>query len=207
MKTKVAEQFLKLIDKHFNAKSKLNKIFNRNTVKVSYSCMNSMAQIVKAHNAKVTNNTVVADKPCNCQKKQNCPLNGRCQVTNIVYLANIVGNNDSKFYIGGSEHFKERFANHTKSFKHKQYEKETELSKYVWELKDSNHTYEIKWSILRKTTGYNNISQTCNLCASEKLAICLFKDKNKLINKRNELVSKCRHENKYLLRNFRYPNG
>jgi len=42
VKTKVGESFLKLVDKHFRNNSKLNKIFNRNTLKVSYSCMNNM---------------------------------------------------------------------------------------------------------------------------------------------------------------------
>ena len=39
-----------------------------------------------------------------------------------------------------------------------------------------------------------------------KLLICEFHDSSRLINKRSELVSKCRHQNKYILRNFK-PNG
>ena len=35
----VAKIFLSLIDKHFPKNSKLCKIFNRNTIKVSYSCL------------------------------------------------------------------------------------------------------------------------------------------------------------------------
>ena len=37
--TKVGHYFLKLLDKHFPRHHKLHKIFNRNTVKVSYSCI------------------------------------------------------------------------------------------------------------------------------------------------------------------------
>ena len=37
--TNIGATFLKLINKHFPKKSKLNKIFNRNTVKISHSCM------------------------------------------------------------------------------------------------------------------------------------------------------------------------
>ena len=211
VKTKVAEHFLKLIDKHFGPNSKLRKIFNRNTLKVSYSCMSNMAMIIKAHNTKVTSQRVESEKPCNCRSKQDCPLNGRCQETNIVYRAEIVSNNEqqnSKFYIGlTGPSFKDRFANHKTSFKSREYEKDTELSKYIWKLKDLKTPYEIKWSILRKTSGYSNISKSCSLCTSEKLAICDFGDKSKLLNKRNELVSKCRHENKFLLRNFKLPNG
>ena len=36
--TKVGHYFLKLLEKHFPRHHKLHKIFNRNTVKVSYSC-------------------------------------------------------------------------------------------------------------------------------------------------------------------------
>ena len=42
VKTNVGKMFLKLIGKHFPRGHKLNKIFNRNTVKVSYSCLPSM---------------------------------------------------------------------------------------------------------------------------------------------------------------------
>ena len=40
--TNVAKTFLQLVTKHFPRSHKLHKIFNRNTVKVSYSCMNNM---------------------------------------------------------------------------------------------------------------------------------------------------------------------
>ena len=48
---KVGQKFLKLIDKHFPVGCKLRKVFNRNMVKVSYSCMPSMGSIIKQHNA------------------------------------------------------------------------------------------------------------------------------------------------------------
>ena len=48
--TRVGQKFLKLIDKHFPVGSKLRKVFNRNTVMVSYSCMPSMGSIIKQHN-------------------------------------------------------------------------------------------------------------------------------------------------------------
>ena len=52
--TNIGKSFLKLIDKHFPEGSQLNKIFNRNTVKVSYSCMSNVASIIKSHNKKVS---------------------------------------------------------------------------------------------------------------------------------------------------------
>ena len=175
--------------------------------------MNNMDQIIKAHNNKITNPSETPDKPCNCKIKQSCPLNGACQATNIVYKAEVIDNKDptnKKTYIGISQpSFKERLSNHKKSFKHKKYEKETELSKYIWRLKETKTKFNIKWSILRRTSGFSNITSSCNLCTSEKLSICNFKDKKNLLNKRNELISKCRHQNKYLLSNLRdsHENG
>ena len=51
VKTNVAKMFLQLIDTHFPPANKLHKIFNRNTVKVSYNCT---SQLIKRHNKKVT---------------------------------------------------------------------------------------------------------------------------------------------------------
>ena len=42
--TNVAKTFLSLIDKHFPMDKKLNKIFNRKTIKVSYSCLPNVKQ-------------------------------------------------------------------------------------------------------------------------------------------------------------------
>ena len=41
VKTKVGKSFFRLLDKHFPRSHSLYKIFNRNNVKVSYSCMNN----------------------------------------------------------------------------------------------------------------------------------------------------------------------
>ena len=50
--------------------------------------------------------------------------------------------------------FKERFRNHIKSFNHKKYSNETELSKYVWHLKENNTDYTIKLSIIKNSISY-----------------------------------------------------
>ena len=46
VKTNIACSFLHLVDSHFPAGHKLHKIFNRNTVKVRYSCMNNVRSII-----------------------------------------------------------------------------------------------------------------------------------------------------------------
>ena len=60
-----AQTLLKLIDRHFPRLSRFYKIFNRNTIKVSYSCTDNIEQHVKKHNnyaqqkRKVTYNLVI----------------------------------------------------------------------------------------------------------------------------------------------------
>ena len=50
--------------------------------------------------------------------------------------------------------FKERYANHTSSFRHKKDSNKTELSKHIWKLKEKNQDYTIKWSILKQPISY-----------------------------------------------------
>ena len=53
VKTRVGHRFLQLVRKHFPKGSALNKIFNGNAIKVSYSCLPNVASITKAHNSSV----------------------------------------------------------------------------------------------------------------------------------------------------------
>ena len=48
--TNVGQSFLRIIDEKFPAKHPLLKIFNHNTVKVSYSCMPNIKQTIDRHN-------------------------------------------------------------------------------------------------------------------------------------------------------------
>ena len=72
--TNVGKRFLNLLDKHFPPNNQLHKIFNRNTVKVSYSCTPNVGSIIKSHNKKLTNTESKQMKDCNCRKKEECPL-------------------------------------------------------------------------------------------------------------------------------------
>ena len=67
--TNVAKTFFQLINGHFLKPHILHKIFNRNTVKVSYSCMESMAKIYKRHNSKIISILRNQLTLCNCQVK------------------------------------------------------------------------------------------------------------------------------------------
>ena len=94
--------------------------------------------------------------------------------------------------------FKKRFNNH-RSFRHQRLEKSTELSKRVWEHKNIGHDYQIQWSVIKEAASYRYGAKICSLCLVEKLLIIKAKPEV-LLNKRSELISKCRHKNKFLLK-------
>ena len=122
----------------------------------------------------------------------------------IVYKATILTGNtqDTKHYIGmTSNTFKERYRNHIKSFTHKKYSNETELSKHVWHLKQNKTNFTIKWSIIKKSISYTGGSKRCNLCLEEKISI--LKEKNNcLLTKRSEIVSACQHKSRFQANNL-----
>ena len=97
------------------------------------------------------------------------------------------------------KNFKERYNNHTATFRNRSKEKSTELSKYIWELKNCNLNYGLKWSIACKVHPYTGGTRKCDLCLTEKLTI-MKADLKSLLNMRDEFVSKCRHMNKFTLR-------
>ena len=73
VKTNVGRIFLKLIKKHFPEGNSLNNIFNKNTVKVSYSCMGNISSIISSHNKNILNPGSNAGYGCNCRSKESCP--------------------------------------------------------------------------------------------------------------------------------------
>ena len=179
MVTKVGHYISKLLDKHFPRQQKLHKIFNKNTLKVSYSCTKSIKPIINSHNKKVShqNRPCPDEKQCNCIKKELCPLKGKCQAENIVYEATITCNKQTygeNIYIGIAETtFKKRYSNLKKSFNLAAYKNDTELSKEFWKIKRRNFVPKIKWRILRKRSRFNRSSLRCNLCLNEKLEIAI----------------------------------
>ena len=52
----LGKEFLKLVDKHFPDSHFYNKIFNRKTVKISYSCMSNVKSLIQSHNKTVISN-------------------------------------------------------------------------------------------------------------------------------------------------------
>ena len=102
--------------------------------------------------------------------------------------------------------FKERYTNHQTSFRHPSKRNETELSTYIWDLKDLKKSFRVKWRILRSWQPYSNVSKKCNLCLQEKYFIIFRKDLSSL-SKRYELASSCRHRDRFTLKFFRKHNA
>ena len=174
--------------------------------------MNNTRQIIDNHNKRILNSPAHTDKTadntidpksCNCRQKNSCPLNGNCLQSSVIYQATVKrnDNNSTETYIGLTENdFKTRYRNHTTSFRIAKHRNSTELSKHIWTLKDSNIDYSISWRIISSCSSYNASSKRCNLCLKEKFLIICRPDLSTL-NKRNELVSSCRHRSKALLCN------
>ena len=112
--TNLARKFFKLVKKNFS-KHRYHKIFNKNNIKVSYSCMDNMEKLVKKHNNNLLRKNDTNKQNCNCCANNTCPLDGKCLSSNIVYSAEVlIGNNqhgDKYFGICETE-FKTRLGNH-----------------------------------------------------------------------------------------------
>ena len=103
VKTNIGRAFISLINRSFPADHKLRKIFNRNTLKLSYGCMPNVKQLIDGHNKAILNNNGIAEprqdeeKKCNCKKKE-CPL--ECLVNEVVYQATVKTKDTKETYIG-----------------------------------------------------------------------------------------------------------
>ena len=164
-----------------------------------------MAAIINLHysnvaNPRKTDETKLAEN-CNCRNKSNCPLNGNCLKSCLIYKATISSENKRDVYYGScSTAVKKRFNNHSSLFRHQRLEKSTELSKQVWVHKNKGHNYQIQWNVIKEAASYRCGARICSLCLAEKLQIIKAKPEGQL-KKRSELISKCRHKNKFLLKN------
>ena len=103
VKSNIGRTFLRLIDKCFPTGHKLRKIFNRNTLKISYSCMPNVKQIIDGHSKTILKKDSQppqdqAEKACNCRNKDEYPLEGACLTKEVVYQATVKLNNRTETY-------------------------------------------------------------------------------------------------------------
>ena len=88
-KTNIAKTFFRILDKHFPNSHLLYKIFNRNTAKVSYSCMDSVSQIVNQHNKNLSNKKEKQTNSCKYRNKNEFPLNGIWKEHSLIYKCTV----------------------------------------------------------------------------------------------------------------------
>ena len=90
--SKVGKEFRRIIEKHFSSGDLLGKLFDKNKLKLSYSCLGNLKSKISSHNRRVLAEEK-EDISCNCRNKTNCPLKGKCTVSDVVYKAEVIVGN------------------------------------------------------------------------------------------------------------------
>ena len=186
----------------------MHKIINTNNVKISYSCLPNIGKrLAKLNTKKLSVAQVQVPNEGDCRCRQECPVDGECKDSNLIYSASVSSMENGqekvgKYYGQTSTTFISRYRNHMHSFKNKKLEKATELSKYIWNLKENKIKFEIFWKIERKANPYQPGGIFCHLCTSEAIAIGFHQGNECLINSKDEILSRCRHRDKWKLCKF-----
>ena len=87
VKTNIGKLFFKMLKKNFPKSNPFSKIFNKNTIKISYSCTRNMKSIISSHNKQIL---ILKNKQvgCNGRVKNSCQLDNKCLTPNIAtYLS------------------------------------------------------------------------------------------------------------------------
>ena len=105
VKTNLGKKCLHTVCKCFPWGHALGPIFNRNTLKLSYSCVPNVKSTIDAHNRHLLKQTnsgkAISDASlCNCRKKEDCPLANQCLTKSIVYQATVTTEQGSECYVG-----------------------------------------------------------------------------------------------------------
>ena len=177
--SKGVTSFFHLLDRSFPPGHKLHRLLNRNTVKLSYSCMPNIKSIITMHNKSTLakcapKQNVSTRNDCNCRKSEECPLQNKCQTKGIIYQATVTrqDNMTVETYIGlTANSFKSRFNNHNSNSNNFEQRNATTLSEHIWNLQDKDIRYTINWKIISKAKPYSTSSKKCNLCTEEKYFI------------------------------------
>ena len=123
---------------------RLHILFNRNNVKVGYSCFPNISNIITSHNSKILyNKNEKQDPKLNCRRKETCLFNGKCLDSQLIYSCHIktVESDEGLYYIGLTEKCIHRKMEPTS--KHIQTRKQSKLHrtiKCIGELKGNGTT-------------------------------------------------------------------
>ena len=179
-------------------------------MKVSYCTVNNVKSAINRHNAKILNpekplaTAETSKKTCNCRSTP-CPLNGACLTKCIAYKAIVHTEKlqQEKVYIRSTKGEFKKSENQKMSFNNIKYSNSTTLSHHIWGLKSAKPVMKSNGLSLNALMHRKGSKQS-NLCSAEKLCI-LKADKQNLLNRRSELLTKCRHRNKFYAANYKPP--
>ena len=129
-------------------------------------------------------------------------MNGNCLIHDVIYKCRFPKNNNSNNKaMSISPTCQSRMETLQPYARHKN---NTALSSYLWELiKKKREILKLTWSILKIVSGYTIISRQCLLCLNETVYTATYYNQEELLNKQPEVISKCCHENKFLLANYK----
>ena len=69
VESNIGKTFLKLVKKDFPCNNSFHKIFNNNTIKISYICMRKINSIIASHNKSILR-LKAEEYGCNCRNKE-----------------------------------------------------------------------------------------------------------------------------------------
>ena len=127
--TKVATYFLSLFDNHCPPCNKINIIFNRNIIKICYSCIPNTKTVFNSHDHKIAYpKTTTEEKTYNRLVKERQTLCDNCLTNKIICKATLISTNQihkEKVYFKTA--FRLTYSNHKKVIKFLKYMTDTTL--------------------------------------------------------------------------------
>ena len=131
---------------------------------------------------------------CNCQKKEDCPVPGKCNQNGVIYQATVTSaTGRAETYVGLAKNFKKRYPKHKKCILDESAEGQTALTNYYWREKNAGRDPDVSWKFLETNVPiFNPITNRCRLCHCEKFNIVL-KPTLASLNSRQEIFGHCRH--------------
>ena len=147
--TNIGKMLLKCKNNFLKA-NMLSKVFNKNTIKISFSSSRNLKSIISSHNKQLLTPNIKQTE-CNCRVENCCLLGNKC-ILYIKLTSQITFMVSKLCYIGLLKaFFKGRSGNlSSSSFSYKNTKNSTDLLKYVWPLKGNCRIMPIKPKIVKK---------------------------------------------------------
>ena len=99
---KISIYIISILDKNFPPHPYYKRL-STETLKISYSCMPNMASHISTNNKNIIQESKNSQHPnpgtCYCQVAENCPLNGNCKQSAVIYQADVTPEIDTNVFI------------------------------------------------------------------------------------------------------------